>query len=157
MATSARHSDKQLPTFWRKYSASMLWNNFTHIPFRQHSHITTKKLSYRWQTARHMRMLKFHAGLSRAALWWMTVIFSHLTPSMRRSSGAIGFIFGTEKLEWLGYNQVKVAWRSTQLFGHNTSMWQTHTQRDKQTDSHVTITKCRANSLRRAVKMRLQQ
>jgi len=33
------------------------------------------------------------------------------------------------KLEWLGYNLVKVAWWSTQSFGHNTSTWQT--------DSHV--------------------
>jgi len=35
--------------------------------------------------------------------------FSHLTPLMRGSSRAIGFIFGKEKLEWLGYNPVKVA------------------------------------------------
>jgi len=34
----------------------------------------------------------------------------------------------SEKLEWLGYNLVKVAWWSTQSFGHNTSTWQTHRQ-----------------------------
>jgi len=41
---------------------------------------------------------------------------------------AVGFIFGVGKLEWLGYNLVKVAWWSTQSFGHNTSTWQTHRQ-----------------------------
>jgi len=41
---------------------------------------------------------------------------------------AIGFIFGVGKLERLGYNLVKVAWRSTLSIGHNTSTWQTDTQ-----------------------------
>jgi len=57
------------------------------------------------------------------------------TSSMRKSPQAIGFVFGLGKLEWLGYNLVKVACWSTQLFGHNTSTWQTNIQ----TDSHVTI------------------
>jgi len=48
---------------------------------------------------------------------------------------AIAFICGTGKLEWLGYNLVKVARWSTQSFGHNTSTWQTHIH----TDSHVAI------------------
>jgi len=39
-------------------------------------------------------------------------------------------LFGMGKLEWLGYNLVKVEWRSTQSFRHNTSMWQTHRQTD---------------------------
>jgi len=56
----------------------------------------------------------FHFGLP----------LSHETPS-------IPYISGTGKLEWLGYNLVKVARWSTQSFGHNTSTWQTHT------DSHV--------------------
>jgi len=43
------------------------------------------------------------------------------------TSSYIGFIFGTVKLI---YNQVKVAWWSTQSFGHK------H-QRDRHTDSHV--------------------
>jgi len=34
---------------------------------------------------------------------------SHLTSSGRGSSRANGFMFGTEKPEWLGYNLVKVA------------------------------------------------
>jgi len=34
---------------------------------------------------------------------------SNLTPSVRGCSRAIGFIFGTGKLIWLGYNLVKVA------------------------------------------------
>jgi len=37
----------------------------------------------------------------------------HLTPSMRGSHRAIGFILGTEKLEWLGYNLVE--WMSYNL------------------------------------------
>jgi len=41
------------------------------------------------------------------------------------SLGAIGFIFGLGKLEWLGYNLVKVAWWSSQSLRHNTSTWQT--------------------------------
>jgi len=53
---------------------------------------------------------------------------SHLTPSRRSIPRAIGFIFGMGKLEWLGYNLVKVAWWSTHSFGHNTSTWQTHGQ-----------------------------
>jgi len=80
-----------------------------------------------------------HAMLSRAALWWMTVIywpdfptFTYPSPIWRpqwgRSPRAIGFIFSTEKLEWLGYNLVKVAWWSTLSYGHNTSTWQTHRQ-----------------------------
>jgi len=51
---------------------------------------------------------------------------SHLTPSLRGSPRTIRFIFGMEELEWLSYNLVKVARRSTQSFGHNTSTWQTH-------------------------------
>jgi len=37
------------------------------------------------------------------------------------------------KLEWLGYNLVKMTWWSTQLLKHNTWTWQTHSH----TDSHV--------------------
>jgi len=73
----------------------------------------------------------------QAALWWMTAIywpgFPTFTypsliwcPQWGKSARAIGFIFGKEKLEWLGNNLVKVAWWLTQSFGHNTSTWQTH-------------------------------
>jgi len=44
------------------------------------------------------------------------------------------------KLEWLGYNPVKVAWWSTQSSGHNTSTWQTHRQPRRRS-------KCRANAI----------
>jgi len=67
----------------------------------------------------------------------------YLTFSMRASPRTIGLIFSMEKLEWPGYNLVKVAWWSTQSLGHNTSTWQTHRstdrQTDRQTDSHVAI------------------
>jgi len=53
--------------------------------------------------------------------------------SWRGFSRTIGFVFGVGKLEWLGYNLVKIAWWSTQSFGHNTSTWQTL----RRTDSHV--------------------
>jgi len=100
------------------------------------------------QQEAHLVLTKYptlvHDVMSRADLWWMTVITEflhfclHLSPLMPSTKGipqATGFIFGTEKLEWLGYNLVKVAWWSTQSFGHNTSTWHT--------DSHVAI----ANSM----------
>jgi len=73
---------------------------------------------------------------SDAALWWMTVIywpdFSNFAypspiwrPQWEGSPQAIRFIFGTWKLEWLGYNLAMDAWWSTQSSGHNTSTWQT--------------------------------
>jgi len=49
-------------------------------------------------------------------------------PKWGRSPRVIGWIFGTKKPEWLGYNLVKVARWSTQSFGHNTSTWRTHRQ-----------------------------
>jgi len=81
----------------------------------------------------------FHAVLSRAALWWMTAIYwpdfqtftylSHIWyPQWGGYPQSIKFIFGTEKLEWLGQNLVKVERWLTQSFGHNTSTWQTHRQ-----------------------------
>jgi len=45
----------------------------------------------------------------------------------------------------LDYNPVKVIWWSTQLFGHNTSTWQTHRQPRRHSNS-------RPNGLRRAIK-----
>jgi len=38
------------------------------------------------------------------------------------------FLFSTGKVQWLGYNLVKVAQWSPQSLGHNTSTWQTHRQ-----------------------------
>jgi len=58
------------------------------------------------------------------------------------SPRAIRFIFSVGKLEWLGYNLVKVTWQLTQSFGHSTSTWQT----DRPLRRH---SKCRANALRR--------
>jgi len=68
-----------------------------------------------------------------------------LTPSVRGSPRAIGFIVGVWKLEWLSYNLMKVAWWSTKSFGHNTSTWQTATQPRRHS-------KCRPNALRLAAK-----
>jgi len=98
-----------------------------------------------------------HAVLSRADLWWMTAIywpdfptvtnlFSIWHPQWGGPPRAIGFILGIGKLEWLGYNLVKVAWWSTQSFGDNTSTWQTHRQPRRHS-------KCNANTLRRAAKI----
>jgi len=80
--------------------------------------------------------------LSRAALWWTTAIywpdfptFTYPSPPVwcpqwGRSPWAIGLIFGTGKLEWLGYNVVK---RHTMInsFGHNTSTWRTDRQQQQ--------------------------
>jgi len=60
-------------------------------------------------------------------------------------SRAIRFIFGMEKVKWLCYNLVKIAWWSTQSFGHNTSTWQTH--------RHNRHSKFRVNALRRVAKI----
>jgi len=86
--------------------------------------------------------------LSWAALWWMTVIYwpgfpttypSPIScPQWGGSPKAIGFIYGMEKLEWLGYNMVKVAWWSTHLG--------TIRQRDRHTDSHVAIANVTLNT-----------
>jgi len=65
----------------------------------------------------------------------------HLTPSMTGSPRATGM----RKLEWRDYNLVKVAWWSTQLFGHNTSKWQTHRQPHRQARRH---SNSRRNALR---------
>jgi len=62
------------------------------------------------------------------------------------SPRSIGFIFDTGKLEWPGCSLVKVAWWSTQSFGHNASTWQTHRQPRRHS-------KCHANALRRTAKM----
>jgi len=42
------------------------------------------------------------------------------------------------KLEWLGYKHVKVAWWSTQVFGHNTLTWQTLRQPRRLSNSRLT-------------------
>jgi len=122
-----------------------------------------KKLSYRWQTAwrlcttmlrslwhKTLRNIAFHAVLSRATLWRMTVIYwpDFLTftypspiwrPQWRRSPWAVRFIFFVGKLEWLGYNLVTVA-----------QCLSTNRLTDRQPSRH---SKCRANALRRAAKI----
>jgi len=74
----------------------------------------------------------------------MSLPFDALNEGISR---AVGFIFGTKKLEWPGYNLVKVAWWSTQSFWQNTSTSQTHTY----IDIHVAIGNAvpTANALRR--------
>jgi len=56
------------------------------------------------------------------------------------------------KTRMAGYNLVKVAWWSTQSFGHNTSTWQTGSAIAWQTHSHVAITNARRQRMRRAAK-----
>jgi len=46
-----------------------------------------------------------------------TYPYSIWRPQRGRFPEAIEFLFGVGKLEWLGYNVVKVAWWSTQSFG----------------------------------------
>jgi len=69
------------------------------------------------------------------AIYWPNFpTFTYPSPIWRpRWEGfpqAIGFICGMGKLEWLRYNLVKVAWRSTQSLGHNTSTRQIERQTD---------------------------
>jgi len=89
-----------------------------------------KKLRYRSQTVRRCSL----TAINWSDLSTFTLFSSTLRPRWGRCPRAIRFMFGMGKLEWLGYNLVKVAWWSTQSFGHNTSTWQTHT--DRQTDRH---------------------
>jgi len=91
--------------------------------------------------------------LPDAALWWMTDLLVWLSdfycpkwrPQWGGSTPSYRVHIGMEKLEWLGYNLVKVAWWSTQSFEHNTSTWQTHGQPRRHS-------KCRANALHRMAK-----
>jgi len=76
------------------------------------------------------------------AIYWPD--YTYPSPIWRRRW--VGFIFGVGKLEWLGYNLVKIAWWATQSFGHNTSTWQTHRQPRRHS-------KCRANALCRVAKI----
>jgi len=95
----------------------------------------------------------FHAVLSRAVLWWITAIywpdfatFTYPSPIWRHqyeedSLELSGSYLVWKKLEWLGYNLMKVAWWSTQSFGWAQYMYinLTDRQTDWQTDSHVAI------------------
>jgi len=58
-------------------------------------------------------------------------------PQWGGSPQCIRFIFGTQKLEWLGYNLAKVARWSAWSFGHNTSTWQTASQPCRHNNSHT--------------------
>jgi len=112
-----------------------------------------KKLSYRWQT--EWRSCTLCCAVKSCPLVndcdllaWFSDFYlpvSHLTLSTKETPSSYRVIFGTEKLEWVGYNLVKVAWWSTQSFGHNTSTWQTYRQPRRHSKS-------RANALRRAAK-----
>jgi len=125
-----------VPCTWYSASKDLRW-------------MYNKKLSYRWQTAQHLfiYLLIVHAVLSRAALWWMTAIYwhnfltftypYHWTPSMMRIPSSYLVHIWDGKLEWLGYNLVKVTWWSTQSFGHNTSTSQTHRQPRRHSKCHV--------------------
>jgi len=52
-------------------------------------------------------------------------------PRYEGSSRNIAMLFGTEKLEWLGYPMVKKVWRCVYSFWHNSRTWQTNTQTDR--------------------------
>jgi len=70
----------------------------------------------------------------------LTAYWQYWRPQWGGFPRAIGFLIVMEKLEWLGYNLMKVAWWLTQSFGHSTSTWQTH----RQPRHH---SKCLANTL----------
>jgi len=82
-----------------------------------------------------------------SAIYWPDfptfTYLSHLMPSIMGSSRAIGFIFGMRKLEWLGYNLVRI----TVVWAHDINV--TDKQTDRQPRRH---SKCRTNALRRAAK-----
>jgi len=83
-----------------------------------------------------------------ATIWWVTAtywpdfpIFTYPGPICRTQWGsprAVGFLFGTRKLEWLCYNLVKVAWWSPQSLGYIASTWQT--------DRHVATVNARQST-----------
>jgi len=47
----------------------------------------------------------------------------------------IAIPFGTEKLEWRGYQTVKIFWWYVYSFWHDPRTWQTHGQTDRQSDT----------------------
>jgi len=117
----------------------------THLntQLQQPQYNINKKHSYCWQTARRMCTLMCCQELPSGE--WLQLIgqIFRLLPTLlpydavnRRHLRAIEFIFGTGKLEWPCYNLVKVAWWSTQSFGHNTSTWQTHRQPRRHSKCH---------------------
>jgi len=112
-----------------------------------------KKLSYRWQPPDACAR---HNALSRAALWWMNATYWPdfrllSTPAPFDLLKPSGLVFGMGKLEWLGYNFLKVVWWSTQSLGtiHQHDRHTAINMTDRQTRRH---NKCRANALRRAAK-----
>jgi len=120
-----------------------------------------KNLSCGWDAARTRLCTSYsqHCVPLVAIYWpdfptrsWQHIgrIFQHLlTPSVidaiRGFPRATWLMFGIGKPEWLGYNLAKVAWWLTQMFGYNTSTWQTHRQPRRHSNS-------RLNALRRAAK-----
>jgi len=99
----------------------------------------TKKLSYRCQTAQHLCMpccaVKSCPLVNDCDLltWFFDFYLplSHLTPSVKGSPRAMGFIFGIGKLEW-----ATIRWRS---HDDRLSRLDTIHQRGRHTDSHVAI------------------
>jgi len=105
--------------------------------YKQEAHL----LPTNWLTLVHAE-----AVLSRAALWWMTVIYwpvffdfylplSHLPLLMREIPSSYRVHIWCEKTRMAGLQSGEGRIWLTQSFGHNTSTWQTH----RETDSHVTI------------------
>jgi len=97
-----------------------------HIEEHLRRQVCYKKPSYRWRTTRRrigqiLRLLP------------TTLLFDAVNEGDLLELSGSYLVWG--KLEWLGYNLVKVAWWSTQSFGHNTSTWQT----DRHTDRHIVI------------------
>jgi len=58
--------------------------------------------------------LRFIKGIFRLLPTYSSPVWR---PKWGGSLRAIGFIFSVGKLEWLGYNLMKIVWRSTQSFG----------------------------------------
>jgi len=105
---------------WTKQSCS----RWTQICYRQAAHLSPTNAARRYIRAQaavsviQLGGTKYTALTDTCARHIPNIVY-HLMHSVRESPRAIWFLFGTGKLEYLGYNLVKVTCWSTQSFGHN--------------------------------------
>jgi len=107
----------------------------------------------RWQTARRCQAL--HSGEWRRFIERILRLLPTPLPCdalSKRDPSSYRVHIWHGKTRTAGLQMVKVAWWSTQSFGHNTSTWQTYRQPRRRRHS-----KCRANVLRRAAKTKITQ
>jgi len=97
-----------------------------------------------YKLSRWMCPSNYNRFSDRARYWSKIVIFSYplafdapvrgvpveLAPSRL-------FVFGMEKLEWLGYQMVKKCRRYLYSFWRNSRTWQTDRRTDRRTDRHA--------------------